>query len=63
MKNLLFFLAVASAAGCDSGLSNQIEKCVKAAMDSGEPYKDKIDRAGSEATARAYCMRAAAGKD
>lgn len=49
--------------GCDAGISGQIEKCVQAVMVSNEPYKNKADKAETEALARTYCLKAAAGKD
>lgn len=49
--------------GCDSGLSGQIEKCVQAAMAANYPFKNSQDKAETELNARAYCLRAAAGKE
>ncbi len=48
---------------CDYGMSGQIEKCVQAGMEANKPFKDNTEKAETETRARAYCMRAAAGKD
>jgi len=56
-------LAVAfGLAGCNqSGLDNQIEKCVQAVIKTGEPYKDTDTRNRIEAEARLACLEAASG--
>ena len=56
-------IGTAVLVGCDSGISSQIEKCVQAAMKSGEPFKNATERAEIEVIARTACLRAAAGKD
>ena len=48
---------------CDSGLNGQIDKCVAAGLAANGPYKNSTEKAGDEITIRAFCMRAAAGKD
>ena len=68
MKNTFIGLTAAlliltQLIGCDSGMSGQIEKCVSAGLAASGPHKNSADKAGDEVTIRAYCMRAAAGKD
>ena len=48
---------------CDSGLNGQIDKCVAAGLAANGPYKNSTEKADAELIVRAYCMRAAAGKD
>ncbi len=60
---LEMLISCAYLVGCDSGISDQIEKCVQAAIASNGPYKDSQDKAGTEAIARGFCLRAASGKD
>ncbi len=50
-------------AACDSGLNRQIDKCVEAGMEANKPFKNNTEKADTEIQVRAYCMRAAAGKD
>jgi hypothetical protein len=68
MKNFLVgslapFLVILQLTACDSGLNGQIDKCVAAGLASNGPYKNSTEKAGDEITIRAFCMRAAAGKD
>ena len=56
-------LALTQLIACDSGMSGQIEKCVQAGMDASKPFKDNTEKADTEVHVRAYCMRAAAGKE
>lgn len=59
----VFTLVGANLVACDTGLSGQIEKCVQAGIAANGPYKDSADKASTEVSVRAYCLRAASGKD
>lgn len=68
MKNTFIGLTVAlltltQLTACDTGLNGQIDKCVAVGLAANGPYKNSTEKAGDEITIRAYCMRAAAGKD
>ena len=68
MKNFLIcftatFVTLTQLTACDTGLNGQIDKCVAAGLAANGPYKNSTEKAGDEITIRAYCMRAAAGKD
>jgi len=63
IRCFIFGALLAQLIGCDSGLNGQIDKCVAAGLASNGPYKNSTEKAGDEITIRAFCMRAAAGKD
>jgi hypothetical protein len=57
------FTLCAHLSACDSGISDQIEKCVQAGLNSEGPYKDSKDKASTELHYRAGCLKAASGKE
>ena len=68
MRNSFIGLTVAlltltQLTACDNGLNGQIDKCVEAGMEANKPFKNNTEKADTEIQVRAYCMRAAAGKD
>jgi hypothetical protein len=48
--------------GCNP-FESEIDKCTNAFVKAAEPFKDKKDRAESEAHARYMCLEAASGKE
>jgi hypothetical protein len=64
-KNILIFGLAAATLGltaCDTGVSGQIEKCVRAGIESSGPYKNEKEKVEAEFLVRAHCLNAASGK-
>jgi hypothetical protein len=47
---------------CDIGVSGQIDKCVRAGIESSGPYKNEKEKVETEFLVRAHCLNAASGK-
>ncbi len=58
----VLFLCVCLA-GCDSGISGQIEKCVQATVASNGPFKNDHEKLEMESIARLMCLKSASGKE